>query len=366
MNPRRIGADFRVFALGFLRNSVSLFFSLFFPLVLIVMFGAIYGGLGTAHATLWVEDEDSAAPLAQAFLKTLNATGDLTLNFVSPSVGNLSTYLTNHSLTAGLVIPATFSQQIQAGMPANLTLYTDPVSSGNAGVVQGAVGAALFAFNLQLAHGTVLAGVSQHNVGSPVFTNIDYLVPGLIGFSILVSPMFAMVDLTATYRKEKLFRQLALTPLTKGEWLTSKIVWYVGLTFVSAALMIGAGDGIFGAHATLSWGMLPFLVLGPFFFVSLGMLAGSLTRTPETAAIVGNVISFPMMFLSGTFFPVSAFGSTLQTIAKVLPLYYVIDGLNAVMLFNNPVEALHDALIVAGLSVIVFGLALLAFKWRDE
>jgi len=366
MNPRRIIADFRIFALGFVRNSVALFFSLFFPIVLIVMFGAIYGGIGSAHASLAVQDNDSASPITQEFLKTLNATGAVTLNFVSPDQGNLSTYLTNNSLTAGLVIPANFAARIQAGLPANLTLYTDPASTGSAGAVQGAVGAALFAFNLQLAHSPALAGISTHNVGSPVFTNIDYLVPGLMGFSILVSPMFAMVDLTSTYRKDKLFRQLSLTPLTKGEWLTSKILWYVGLTFVSAALMIAVGDGIFGAHATLSWGMVPFLILGPFFFVSLGMLAGAVSRTPETAAIVGNVISFPMMFLSGTFFPVSEFGSALQTVARVLPLYYVIDGLNAVMLFNNPAEALRDAAIVAGLSVVVFVLALLAFKWRDE
>lgn len=365
MNPRRIVADLRIFALGFVRNSVALFFSIFFPLVLIVMFGAIYGGIGTAHPTLWVQDEDSGAPLAKQFLNTLNATGGVTVSFVSPSQGNLSTYLTNHSFTAGLVIPANFSGRITAGLPANVTLYTDP-ASGEAGAVEGAIGAALFTFNLQLAHSPVLAGISTHNVGSPVFTNIDYLVPGLMGFSILVSPMFAMVDLTSTYRKEKLFRQLSLTPLTKGEWLSAKILWYVGLTFVSAALMIAVGDGLFNAHAALSWGMVPFLVLGPFFFVSLGMFAGALSKTPETAAIVSNVVGFPMMFLSGTFFPVSAFGSTLQTIAKVLPLYYVIDGLNAVMLFNNPAEALTDAAVVAVLSVIVFVLALLAFKWRDE
>ena len=365
MNPRRIAADFRIFALGFVRNSANVFFSLFFPVILIVMFGAIYGSIGSAHATITVQNNDGGALLAREFLTTLNATGGVTLSFVSPSVGNLSAYLAKNSLSAGLIIPANFTTRIQAGLPANVTLYTDPASTGTAGLVEGAVGSALFAFNLQLAHSTPLVGVSMHHVGSPVFTNLDYLVPGLIGFAVLMAPMFAMVDLTATYRKEKLFRQLSLTPLSKAEWLSSKILWYVGLTFVSAAIIIAVGDGLFGAHATLSWGMLPFLVVGPFFFVALGMLAGSLSRTPETAAIAGNAIGFPMMFLSGTFFPVSEFGSTLQTIAKVLPLYYVIDGLNSVMLFNNPARALTDALIVAGLSVVVFGLALLAFKWRD-
>ena len=99
--------------------------------------------------------------------------------------------------------------------------------------------------------------------------------------------------------------------------------------------MVGIGVYAFGAHVTLSSSLLPFLILGPFFFVSLGMLAGSLAKTPESAAVLGNVITFPMMFLSGTFFPVSLFPPFLQTIAHILPLYYVIDGMNQVMLFHN-------------------------------
>ncbi|EQD47057.1 membrane protein containing ABC-2 type transporter domain protein, partial [mine drainage metagenome] len=81
--------------------------------------------------------------------------------------------------------------------------------------------------------------------------------------------------------------------------------------------------------------MVPFLIVGPLFFVSLGMLAGIVSKTPETAAVIGNVITFPMMFLAGTFFPVSSFSPGLQLVAKVLPLYYVIDGMNQVLLFNN-------------------------------
>jgi ABC-2 type transport system permease protein len=221
--------------------------------------------------------------------------------------------------------------------------------------------------NLASVNGTAFLGFTTENVGSQVYTYIDYLVPGLIGFTILTSPMFSMVELSSSYRKEHLFRQLSLTPLTKGEWLTSKIIWYVGMTFATSALMLATGIFLFHAHLQITLGLVPFLILGPFFFVSLGMLAGSLAKTPDTAALIGNVITFPMMFLSGTFFPVSGFPPFLKAFAHILPLYYVIDGMNQALLFQHyGVEFFIDIAVILVGAVVVFILAIVTFKWRDE
>ncbi len=130
--------------------------------------------------------------------------------------------------------------------------------------------------------------------------------------------------------------------------------------------MIGFGLELFGAHVNVPLGIIPFLIVGPLFFVSLGMLAGSVAKTPESAALIGNIITFPMMFLSGTFFQVSMFPPALQSFARILPLYYVIDGLNQVMLFNNPARGLADFAVVFVAAVVVFLLAIRFFKWRDE
>jgi ABC-2 type transport system permease protein len=96
------------------------------------------------------------------------------------------------------------------------------------------------------------------------------------------------------------------------------------------------------------------------------MLAGSLAKTPESAGVIGNIITFPMMFLSGTFFPVSSFSPGLQAFAHVLPLYYVIDGMNQVMLFGNFGRAGADLVVVLILAILAFVGAIVTFKWRDE
>jgi ABC-2 type transport system permease protein len=123
---------------------------------------------------------------------------------------------------------------------------------------------------------------------------------------------------------------------------------------------------MFGAQVNLSIYIAPFLLLGPLLFVSLGMLVGTVSNSPESAAVVGNLITFPMMFLSGTFFPLSEMPVWLQNFAHVFPLFYVIAGLNNVMTYGNIGAALIDLGILAVISAVIFGLAVSFFKWRED
>ncbi|HKV90525.1 MAG TPA: ABC transporter permease [Thermoplasmata archaeon] len=366
MNPRRVAADFVIFSKGYLRNPIGLFFSLVFPIILIGLFGLIFSVTGSSTVTVYTENLDHGSPTSVAFLKALNSTGAVQIQVVTPVENqSFASWLAQQGYTEGLVVPAGFQAAYTNHSTTNVTIYANPQDAAGAGITIGAVQGVANGFNLRAVHGTPIVGASVQNVGSQVYKYIDYLVPGLIGFSILTSPMFSMVEISSTYRKEHLFRQLSLTPLTKGEWLLSKVVWYIVLTLVSAVIMIGFGVGVFGAHVSFVLGLLPFLALGPFFFVSLGMLAGSVSKTPETAAVVGNVITFPMMFLAGTFFPVSGFPAGLQQVAHALPLYYIIDGMNQVMLFHNNGRALVDVVVILAGSIVVFLAAIVAFKWRE-
>ena len=101
-------------------------------------------------------------------------------------------------------------------------------------------------------------------------------------------------------------------------------------------------------------------------FAALGMLVGTVTKSPETAGVIGNIVTFPMMFLSGTFFPISSMPQYLQTIAHVLPLFYIIEGLNNVMVYGNVTGTLIDIAVVVVITAVIFGLAIRLFKWRED
>ena len=366
MKPARIAAYFPAFARGYLRNPLGLFMSLIFPVILILIFGAVFSNTGSSTVPVTVQNLDHGSPASIAFLAALNSTGTVSMSFVSPDAGNLSDYLSANSLSAGIVIPAGFGAAIANRTLVHVLVYTNPSSGAASGVVLGAVQGVSNGLNLQLVGGSAVVEPQPLNVGSTLYKYIDYLVPGLVGFSVLVSPMFSMVNISSTWKRDKLFRQLSLTPLTRAEWLTAALLWYVLLAFVSAGMLVAVGSLVFGAHVTLTGFALPFLVVGPVFFVSLGLLAGSVSKTPETAGVIGNIITFPMMFLSGTFFPVSLFPAWLATVAHALPLYYVIDGLNAGMVFHNPSAVLLDALVVLVLAAVFAIAAARVFSWREE
>lgn len=358
---RRLLADLNVHAHQNFRSREGFFFTLVFPIILILLFGAIFGGGSSGPTTVYVQNLDGGQ-VSTAFVTALNSTTAMVLRPVSTS-SNFTQYLSSHSSTDGIVIPSGFGADYLSNQKVNVTVYANPASSSSA-VVFGITSEIVNSFNLHGSSGVI--GVSQRTAVSSSYKYIDFLVPGLVGFAALVSPMFALVNLSSTYRRDKVFKLLSLTPLTKTEWLLSKIVWYTVTTSVSFVLMSIVGVYVFGAHIALNWGIAVFLVLGPFFFVSLGMLVGTITNSPESAAVVGNLVTFPMMFLSGTFFPVQSMPTYLQAVAHVLPLYYIIDGLVNVMIYGNFGAAYFDMGLMLVISVITFALAVRFFRWRED
>ena len=362
-SAKRIMSDLRLFGRGYLRNVAGLFFGLVFPVILILIFGAIFSSGFSGTITLYVQNQDGGQ-ISASFLNALNKTGEVSLVFVSNNE-DFSQYLSVHSASDGLVIPADFSANYMSGKSVNVTLYGNPSQSSST-IVTGVVNGVKNGFNLGYYKGRPIIGMAQTTANSKVTKYVDFLVPGLVGFSILVSPMFSLVNISSEYKRVKLFKQLSLTPLTKMEWLSSKVVFYILLSIASFLLMVAVGVFAFGAHIVLSLWLIPFLVLGPMFFSSLGMLVGTVSKTAETASVVGNIITFPMMFLSGTFFPISLMPQYLQSFAHVLPLFYIIDGLNSVMIYSNYVQAAIDLVVVTIITIIVFVAAARLFKWRED
>jgi ABC-2 type transport system permease protein len=368
-SARRTISDLRLFGRGYLRNVAGLFFGLIFPVILILIFGAIFSGNNTGKVTVYLQNQDTSVPppfvdISGNFTEALNSTAILNVQSVDASE-NFTKYLSDHSSSDGIIIPANFSVNYALQQPINLTVYGNPTQSTN-GIILGVVNGITDFFNLQRYGGSHIIGLETATVGYESPKYIDFLIPGLIGFSILVSPMFSMVNIASEYKKSKLFRQLSLTPITKFEWLLSKILFYIVLAVISFLLMAAVGIFLFDAHITLTVWLIPFFILGPMMFCSLGMLVGIATKSVETASVLGNIITFPMMFLSGTFFPISMMPEYLRSFAHVLPLFYIVEGLNNVLVYGNYTAALVDITVIAAVAIVIFVAAAKLFKWRED
>jgi len=128
-SARRIVSDLRVFGRGYLRNAAGLFFGLIFPVILILIFGAIFQSGFSGTITLYVQNHDTG-PVSNSFLGNLTQTGTVSLVNVSNSE-NFSQYLSAHSASDGIIIPADFSANYINGTPFNVTLYGNPTQSSS-------------------------------------------------------------------------------------------------------------------------------------------------------------------------------------------------------------------------------------------
>ncbi len=366
---KRILADVTAFGRQYLRSRVGTFFALAFPVILILLFGAIFSSSGSPRVSLAVQDQDQK-PASRAFVQALNNTTLITYQAIPPTA-NFQEYMRQHSINVALQIPSGFQatlDQAEIGNTSarvNVTLAGDPTQS-SFGIAYSAVAAVANGFNLKIANATEVVSVGEAPFTVQQFGYIDFFLPGIIGFTILTTPMFGMTAICAEYRTRRFFKLLATTKLSKAEWLAAKVVFYVLLLFLSVAIMMLVGIGVFGMKARLTPVAVLLIVAGAFEFTSLGMVLGIFVRDPGTGEALANAIGFPMMFLAGSFFPIDSMPSFLQTVARALPLTYINEGLRATMVLANDGTAMTYLLITLGFAVVFFVVGARGLSWKSK
>jgi ABC-2 type transport system permease protein len=137
------------------------------------------------------------------------------------------------------------------------------------------------------------------------------------------------------------------------------------LAVISTISILLVSYAVFDVSLQLNFWLPVFVVLDVFAFVGIGMILTRVAKEAESAAAAANVIMFPMMFLSGTFFPVEMMPGFLQKLSRILPLYYVNEGLRASMIFVDNMVALRCSLIIGVFAAVVFVLGMMTTKWEE-
>jgi len=363
---KRILADAKAFGKQYLRSRTGTFFALAFPVILILLFGAIFSGTGSSTLPLYVQDQDNT-PASRAFINALNNTTILVYNPI-PANANITTYISENSVSLALLIPQGFGASVlnaSSGAKVTVTLYGDPTQS-SFGIAASAVGGAITGFNFAIQGATPVVQMRTDTVSQRGDKYIDLFLPGIIGFTALTTPLFGMTSICAEYRTRKYFKFLGTTKLSKAEWLAAKILFYVLLMFASVALIMATGVLVFQMDGTITPVAVLLIVAGTVEFTSLGMLLGIFIRDQETSAAIANAIGFPMMFLAGSFFPIDLFPPYLQVVANLLPLTYLNEGLRNTMVLGNDAAALVDLAVTAVIAVIFFIIPARALSWKAK
>jgi ABC-2 type transport system permease protein len=364
----RILADIKGFGRQYLRSIVGAFFTFAFPVLLIVIFGSIYSGSGDQKVSLPVQNLDGSS-YSVAYLNELNNTTLVNMEMI-PADANITNYINDNSLSLALQIPANFGSRIEGGLgpnysgPVIVTIYGDQ-SQSTFGTAVAAVEAASVSYNYNLSKTVPLVAPAVQGLKEG-YKFLDYFLPGVIGITVMTNSLFSMSSICAEYRQRGFFKLLATTKLRKYEWLLSKFVFFSIILILSLLTTFAVASAMFGTHSTITLLALVIIPAGAFLFVSLGMLLGVAIKDPESGVALANAIGFPMMFLSGSFFPLDMMPPFLQTLATALPLTYFNNGLRDTMVYGNTGGALVNLLIVVVVGFVFFLLASRLMSWKER
>lgn len=366
---KRILADVVSFGRQYMRNIAGPFFAFAFPILLILVFGAIFTTDDPAKITLPVQDLDEGE-YSDAYLRNLSLTGIVDIEYI-PAEVDISEYIKDESLGIALVIPETFTHDIAEALLGNATgqvllvVYGDETRS-TYGIAVGAIHSAAEIMNYDLMGAYPLVSFEPRSVISEAFNYMDFFLPGVVGIVVMTNSLFSMTSICAEYRNRGYFKLLATTRIAKWEWLVSKFIFFTLLLIGSLLVTYAVGIAVFNMESSLTLVSFVLIAAGAFLFVSMGMLLGVVIRDPESGAAAANAIGFPMMFLSGAFFPLESMPEYLQLIAKVLPLTYLNEGLRDTMVYSNNESAFVNLAVVVALGLVFFVLASRLMSWKEK
>ncbi len=333
---------------GFFRDRTALFFTFFFPLMFLVVFGLIFRDAGSTATTVGVV---GSGPIidhlpAQVLKAQRFATLDAALAKVRS--GDLPAVIAEDGDAVTLRFAA-----------------SDPVK---AATISGVVSSVVDQANVAASGRPPTFRLDASRVEDKQLKAIQFITPGILCWGVATSAAFGASLTLVSWRRTKLLRRIRLSPAPVWTVVGGRVGVSLVVAFVQAVLFVGiALTPPFGLRLAGQWWLaVPLLMAGTLAFLSIGLLVGSIAKTDEAASAMVNFIVLPMAFLSGSFFDISAAPQWLQSVSRVLPLRWMNDGMLAVLVRGQGVQAVVvPVLVLLAFAAVVTGVATRVFKWDD-
>ncbi len=197
---------------------------------------------------------------------------------------------------------------------------------------------------------------------------LDWLFPGILGMNLMFSCLFGVGYVVLRYRKNGFLKRLHATPLTAFEFLTAQVLSRLCLIlFVTCVLYVGIGT-IIHFHSAGSLVLLALLaVLAALSMIALGLTIAARFASEELVGGLLNLLTWPMMLLSGIWFSLEGSPKWVQWVADVFPLTHLLEGARAIMLDGAGVAQIAPHLVYLGVTAVAFlAFGAWSFRWRIE
>ena len=350
------------------RDKTALFFTFLFPLIFLFVFGGLNsGGNDSASFNIAIINE-SKSPFAKQFVGQLEKQKAFKVDKTVTKFADANEKMTRGELDATIELPPTFgvvkaSQSYPSGQAVvHYTQNNQTAAQTLATIMQ----AELQSINTKLVKNETPFTVSSKQTNERSLSSFDYTFTGLLGFAVLGSGIFGPINVFPELKKMGILRRLHTTPLRVWQYFLSVMLGNAVVGLMSLGLMFAVAVAIFNLKVVGNYFELgAFLAFGIIVILGIGLALGGWAKNERQAAPLANIIVFPMMFLSGTFFPRFLMPHWLQNITSFMPLTPVIDGARLIATEGKSLLDLGSQLgVMAMWLVIVYAIAFRVFRWE--
>jgi ABC-2 type transport system permease protein len=308
------------------KSPQAIFFSLFFPIVLIMVFGALSGKGGVSVDVAFDAKSDTLNPLYYA----IKSTPVFDIN--KGSEADLLDRLKKGRITAIIEIR---KQSPNAATPSeyDIHLKTTSASQRDLPTLQFILRGIINEMTANAAQNKI-ATVSVEQMPGRQYRMIDFYLPGMLGFSLIGSAVFGVAFVFFTLRETLVLKRMFATPVRKTFIVLGESIARILFQLTTSIVLIIFGT--FFYHFTLAHGFITFLellvlsFLGIAVFMAFGFIISSVAKTQNVIPIYANLFMFPQYFLSGTFFPKGLLPQGMQAVINYLPLTALNDAMRKV------------------------------------
>lgn len=342
------------------RQRALIISSLGLAVISMLVFGFLFGGNGSVKTRIGVVDQDHSNISGQVVSQLQKSNS---LQVYTGTYSEEQQALTNGYRDAVIVVPSGFGTKLVQG-GAHLQVFYDQSNPVSTATTQLTVKAIVDGINSAATHQPGPVTLDQQAVAVKDMREIDFITPGMIGM-LLMWANFAVGVQLVSWRELGITRRLAATPLKPISMISSQVVARLALSIVQVTILLALAIWIFNVHIYGNFAMLALVViLGALTMLAIGFAVASFVKKSEAANSVTLLVSFPMMFLGGSYFPVNSAPSFLQPVIHALPLYYLNDALRQVIYNGAGWGAVQTSVLVLAAWIVASLLVVWrAFKW---
>ncbi|HTK39316.1 MAG TPA: ABC transporter permease [Patescibacteria group bacterium] len=351
----------------FFRDRLSIFFGIMFPLIFLFVFGGIFGSNDSASFRVALIN-NSSSPFATNFVKQLKDEKSFKVDESFKSLDDAKELMTRSQLDAAVILPREFGAvDTKSKLPkGDVQVYYTQNNAQAGQTLTTILNGAFKDINAKLTKTDSPFSVKGEQLNDRSLTQFDYTFAGLLGFALLGVGIFGPVNVFPELKKQGILRRLSTTPLKVWQYFSSIALSQAVIGLVSVGIMFVTALLVFKLEIVGN----PLLLIGFIVFsiieiLGIGLAIGGWARNERQAAPLSNIVVFPMMFLSGTFFPRFLMPEWLQHLSAFLPLTPVIDGLRYIINEGYGVIQLAPQLgLMAAWIVIIYIIAFRVFRWE--